>query len=119
VNLAAAVCILGVSIDEVISLCQAGTLDATPTRGGFWLIRECSLFQRCDAVQNARGAVRVVKREAELTAVPSPAPPPKLAAPAGACEAHFSRRGRVVVAYKMSLCWRCFSGRALSVKKVE
>jgi len=87
---------LGISFGEVVEFCEAGTLRAQRTRNRFWLIDEQSLTQW---------------REANPERQPRESPCPR-----ASCEAHWSRRGQLVPAFRAGLCRRCYSGRPLPMK---
>ncbi len=88
--------VLGISSEEVLELCVAGTLDAHQVRGRYWLIDEDSL--------------------AEFIRANPPSQPEDAPCPPLCCEAHWSRRARIVPEFRVGLCRRCFSGMSLPVK---
>ena len=115
-NLGAAAKFLGVSPAEVDRLCQAGTLGAQRSRRGFWIIDAASIVQWREGNPNASASVGESESAGEQRAVP----PIELSpCPRGACEAHWQRRRRIVPAFRLDLCRRCFLGHPLPPKAEE
>ena len=115
VNVGFAAHFLGISPERVEILCKTGALRAERNRRGFWKIDEAFLIQWHEANPNARAADCDSNEEEEqraLTRLAARAP-----VPAGACGGHWERRGEVVPAFRVGLCRRCYSGRALPVKE--
>jgi hypothetical protein len=120
VNIAFAAHFLRTSPEDVLELCKAGMLLARRNRHG-WRIDEASLIHWREAHTNT-GAARCESNEGEeQCALQAPVVQPSEAAqapcPTGSCSAHWERRGRIVPAFRVSLCRRCLLGRPLSVKE--
>ena len=104
--------LLRIESDEVIRLCKSGALRARRNRHGTWWIDEVFLVRWHAANLNYLGedkplAASESADDEERRALPCPA---------GACESHWERRGRIVPAFRANLCQRCYSGRPLPVK---
>ncbi len=112
VHVGFAVHLLGIESDEVIGLCKSGALRARRNRHGSWKIDEVFLV-RWHAANPSYGA-----EDKPLAASESADDEERraLPCPAGACESHWERRGRIVPAFRANLCLRCYSGRPLPVK---
>jgi excisionase family DNA binding protein len=102
--------IAGCSNDTVLRWIEEGAIEARRiSPRGWWKLERKSLTRYLDRQAG----------KAEQPALPTPAAPPgsveRAPRPAGACEAHWSRRGRIVPALRAGLCRGCFSGRPLPV----
>jgi len=107
VNIGFAAHLLRIESYEVVRLCKTGVLRARCNRHGTWRIDEVFLIQWHSANPNYGDEDRLLAGGEEQRALPCPA---------GACEAHWERRGRVVPAFRANLCQRCYSGRPLPLK---
>jgi hypothetical protein len=116
VHVGFAVHLLGIMPHEVVRLCKTGVLRARRNgKYGRWRLDKVFLVRWHDANPNYGAADREPNEEEEqhaLTRLAAQAP-----CPSGACEAHWERRGRVVPAFRVRLCRRCYSGRPLLVKE--
>lgn len=107
--------LLGVGPDNVILLCKAGSLRARRNRHGTWWIDEGFLIQWHEANPNT-GAAGCESGDGEERPAFPPSNQPCPSCPPGACESHWERRGRFVAAFRVGLCRRCYSGRALPLE---
>jgi len=115
-NVGYAANVLGISPGDVDRFCKAGTLRAQRSRSGYWMIDASSVVQLREANPNANADGRELDTAEEQRAVPMIELAP---CPRGACEAHWSRRGKIIPAFRLDLCRRCFFGHPLPPKAEE
>ena len=116
VHIGFAVHLLGIEPREVVRLCKTGALHARCNRHGTWRIDEAFLLRWHEANPNYGAAVGESSDNEERGVVPTVQLAP---VPSGACEAHWQRRKRVVPAFRLDLCRRCFLGHPLPPKAEE
>lgn len=116
VRLYVAIDLLGLGSMEVVRLCRTGVLRARRSKHGSWWIDRAFLIQWHEKNPNYASALGCESDAEEERALSAPASLPTAPCPAGACEAHWERRGRVVPAIRAGLCRGCLAGRPLPVK---